>query len=140
MYDGIRGGGSYWYSIFFVACVGLGQFVALNLFLAVLLSNIDTNVSGVSPLSLLNEFGGRAISPPRADGLTPDEYRRPRPSSEGISILSCVALLGCFALSPTKLSPAKHGPMLRPASEFRLDRHGDVGEKGLSGERTTKTE
>eukprot|EP00752_Nemacystus_decipiens_P007034 g6310.t1 len=41
MYDGIRGGGSFWYSTFFVACVGLGQFVVLNLFLAVLLGNID---------------------------------------------------------------------------------------------------
>ena len=51
MYDGIRGGGSYWYSTFFVACVGLGQFVALNLFLAVLLSNIDTSVSGMHSLS-----------------------------------------------------------------------------------------
>lgn len=45
MYDGIRGGGSYWYSIFFVSCVGLGQFVVLNLFLAVLLGNIDMIVS-----------------------------------------------------------------------------------------------
>lgn len=45
MYDGIRGGGSYWYSLFFVACVGLGQFVVLNLFLSVLLGNIDMIVS-----------------------------------------------------------------------------------------------
>ena len=50
MYDGIRGGGSYWYSIFFVACVGLGQFVVLNLFLAVLLGNIDMIVSMQLPL------------------------------------------------------------------------------------------
>lgn len=45
MYDGIRGGGSYWLALFFVACVGLGQFIVLNLFLAVLLGNIDTHVS-----------------------------------------------------------------------------------------------
>lgn len=45
MYDGIRGGGSYWCSLFFVACVGLGQFVVLNLFLSVLLGNIDMIVS-----------------------------------------------------------------------------------------------
>lgn len=51
MYDGIRGGGSYWYSLFFVACVGLGQFVVLNLFLAVLLGNIDMFVSGGRTLS-----------------------------------------------------------------------------------------
>lgn len=45
MYDGIRGGGSFWYSLFFVVCVGLGQFVVLNLFLSVLLGNIDMIVS-----------------------------------------------------------------------------------------------
>lgn len=45
MYDGVRGGGSYWYSLFFVTCVVLGQFVVLNLFLSVLLGNIDTIVS-----------------------------------------------------------------------------------------------
>ena len=44
MYDGIRGQGSFWYSMFFVACVALGQFVVLNMFLAILLGNIDTIV------------------------------------------------------------------------------------------------
>lgn len=54
MYDGIRGGGSFWYSLFFVVCVGLGQFVVLNLFLSVLLGNIDMIVSvKISFLSLI---------------------------------------------------------------------------------------
>lgn len=59
MYDGIRGGGSYWYSMFFVACVALGQFVVLNLFLAILLSNIDTIVRLPAQITVILVIGTR---------------------------------------------------------------------------------
>jgi len=88
MYDGIRGGGSYWYSIFFVACVGLGQFVALNLFLAVLLSNIDTSVSGVRSLSLLKESGGGGRTPRQ---VLADWPKRVSPDNALLSVSRIIA-------------------------------------------------
>lgn len=91
MYDGIRGGGSYWYSIFFVACVGLGQFVVLNLFLAVLLGNIDMIVS--CSLSIRSErvCGGYPAS---ADHKKSTVLGRPMPMSSSAEIKQLSSWIG----------------------------------------------
>ncbi|CAM9780756.1 unnamed protein product [Chrysoparadoxa australica] len=69
MYDGIRGGDSMWFSLYFLVCVGLGQFIVLNLFLAILLSNFDSEHQPAESTGTVRMISERLKSVGRLTGL-----------------------------------------------------------------------